>query len=342
MSTKGVLLTLAAILATAFYCVLGPLPLGLLPLLEAPYLVVLGWIHFLQRTLSQITVDWSGVMTGLILVVVLGYGFHRLGRWLQTWPRETKIAWRWTNAPMLVLGVTTLFAAGLAGVGLVRSLQWFLRMEQPYFASSNAMARTQTINVLKQMSIGVYAHNEIHRSMPPGATFDAHGQALHGWQTALLPFVEQEELHKRIRLDLPWQHLQNRACFQQRVPVYESPFIETSPANPYAFTHYSGNMHVLGSRALRLPGDFPDGSSYTLLMGDAAGTFVPWGKPGNWRDPALGINRGSHSFGNPSLDGAYFALADGSVRFISDKVSLETLKALATPAGGENINDPEW
>jgi prepilin-type processing-associated H-X9-DG protein len=40
--------------------------------------------------------------------------------------------------------------------------------------------------------------------------------------------------------------------------------------------------------------------------------------------------------------GAQFALADGSARFISDKVALWTLAALTTRSGGEALSANEY
>lgn len=76
-----------------------------------------------------------------------------------------------------------------------------------------------------------------------------------------------------------------------------------------------------------------DGTSNTLLIGEVDANFEPWGKPGNWRDPALGLNRSPHGFGcRRGSRLVYFVMADGSVRSIRDDVDPEVLRALATPA----------
>ena len=80
-------------------------------------------------------------------------------------------------------------------------------------------------------------------------------------------------------------------------------------------------------------------SAITNAFGEVNANFSPWGRPMNVRDPARGINRGPYGFGGaPGSGGAHFAMADGSVRFVSEKISPAVLKALATPNGGEEID----
>ena len=86
--------------------------------------------------------------------------------------------------------------------------------------------------------------------------------------------------------------------------------------------------------------DFTNGTANTLFIGEVSANFQPWGKPSNCRDPVRGINKSPHGFGGPpGSGGALFAMADGSVRFFSDRVSPAVLKALATPDGGEPIDE---
>jgi prepilin-type processing-associated H-X9-DG protein len=88
--------------------------------------------------------------------------------------------------------------------------------------------------------------------------------------------------------------------------------------------------------------DRKDGTANTLMAGEAADDFKPWGHPTNWRDPAIGINRSPQGFGSPHRGGAVFLFMDGSVRFIKDTVDPQVLKSLSTPAGGEPINPDSY
>jgi hypothetical protein len=102
-------------------------------------------------------------------------------------------------------------------------------------------------------------------------------------------------------------------------------------------------VHVFpGNHGLKLPKDFSDGTSNTLLYGEVSAGFRPWGHPLNVRDPARGLRPTADAFHGPSSAGINFALADGSVRTVLPTVSPAVLKALATPAGGETVRSDEW
>ena len=111
-------------------------------------------------------------------------------------------------------------------------------------------------------------------------------------------------------------------------------------AQGYGLNHYAANSRVLGgNKGLRV-GDVTDGTSTTLLVGEVNAAFRPWGHPANWRDPARGINRSPYGFGGPRhVRGALFVMVDGSVRMVSERVNPEVLRALSTPAGGEEVDE---
>lgn len=131
--------------------------------------------------------------------------------------------------------------------------------------------------------------------------------------------------------------------FRQREPAVLNPGIAidaTAGADRFGLAHYAANARILsGNRTAKLV-EITDGSSNTIMAGEVAANFQPWGHPVIWRDPATGINKSPDRFGGPwNRGGAMFLFVDGSVHFISGAIDPQVLRALSTPAGGEEVPD---
>ncbi len=79
--------------------------------------------------------------------------------------------------------------------------------------------------------------------------------------------------------------------------------------------------------------DVTDGLGWTLMIVEAARP-VPWTKP---EDLPYDKRKPLPKLGGQFEDGFYAAFADGSARFISNKVAAETLRTLITRGTGEAI-----
>ena len=181
--------------------------------------------------------------------------------------------------------------------------------------------------------------------LPPGCTVDQEGEPLHSWMTLILPFVDQQDLFEKINRDTAWNIPGNESVFKNRINAFWNPgFAAPTQYDQagFALSHYAGNVHVLGGTRRLSLADFKDGTSNTILAAEIAEELPPWGKPGNWRDPVLGLNRRPDGFGGPFPGGANLLFADGSVRFIVDGVKPKVIQALATPSGGEKISLEEF
>jgi hypothetical protein len=175
-------------------------------------------------------------------------------------------------------------------------------------------------NNLKQIGLALHNYHDVHATLPPGAVVDTDDRMHHGWQTQLLPYLDQAPLYNRIDFGVPWDDPRNAGNFQAELKILLIPGIsETRDSTGLGLSHYSGNVNLFDRNSSVRFRDFSDGTSNTIMAGETAAGFQPWGKPGNWRDPATGINTGPNSFGGP-FGGAQILLGDGSVRFLSDDV----------------------
>ncbi len=85
--------------------------------------------------------------------------------------------------------------------------------------------------------------------------------------------------------------------------------------------------------------DITDGTSNTMLIGEASHAGIPWMKPDDVdikTHPSVGDRQG---FSSDHAGGVHVLMADGAVRFLSQSINAQTLQALFTRDGAERIGD---
>jgi prepilin-type processing-associated H-X9-DG protein len=308
--------------------------------------VAFGWVFYLARVVPEIKVGWGSVLLAVLCLIGFSAGSHAFLRWLyaqaMTTPPEGARRWspRWTAA--LVSVVVLMFVAGMATAGVAHQMAWLFTADEPFVDNGRFLNRIVSSGNLKQIGLGVKLYNDGLGSLPPFVVLDSEGQPLHGWQTMILPYVEPVGLYNQINLALPWDDPANARPFRTVVKTFLYPGTrarqQTDNAG-YALSYYAANAAMI---RVRSPADVKDGTSSTIMAGEVKSNLKPWGDPVNWRDVALGINRRPDGFGGPSPGGANFLFVDGSVRFIKDRTDPRVLKALGTPAGGEEVKQDAY
>lgn len=321
--------------------------LALVPALPAPLMAIgrlgLGWLALLVDERAPRVAVRPGALAGAAGALVLGgVAVHLIGRrWAARRPDDLA-PWRPAWTIRALGGAAALVVAGLAAAGLLNQAGHLLFDGEPWWQHPHGRSpHLRSASNLRQIGLGLSQYANIYDEYPSGATFDARGTPLHGWPTLILPYVDQVELHQAIDLARPWDDERpnpggpsNRAITQTIIGTYRLP--GTGPIGPVL--GYATNAWVIGGDRPRPLASITDGLGATILAGEAAGDYRPWGSPVHWRDPGRGINRGPAGFGGPFPGGANFLFADGSVRFLSDRTPLPVFRALATPDGGERVD----
>jgi prepilin-type processing-associated H-X9-DG protein len=310
--------------------------------------LLLGWLSFLGEVSPRVSVDLPTVELACAAFALFVAGIHWIGVASARRRREQGVTcarWkvRWSLASAAV--VIVLFASGICLVGIVHQTAWLLTDEKPRYGEMLKWEfeprYASSLHQSRMISLGMTSYQDSEREFPAGGTFTAEGEMLHSWETRLLLFM----FYAMPELDLSrsWRDERNVAVFRGVVPAFINPgfrVAELKDGEGFGLSHYAANARVLGPNRALKPSEMTNGTANTILIGEVNSNFRPWGHPVNWRDPAKGINRSPDGFGGPPRSGGVnFVMADGSVRFVSDHVDSKVLRALASPRGGDAIEE---
>ena len=188
----------------------------------------------------------------------------------------------------------------------------------------------------------------------PGAS---PSQQAGSWAYSILPFVEQDAAYRAVdfKTSQPIYICPSRSR-EQSQPTIDDTYGEYVSGNwGWAKTDYCGNARVIPNYpyVLRVAG-VTDGMSQTYAIGEKA--FDPdvqksaswyWDEPifsggakGTARAGLVIVPDGrgipfKDNWGSAHANGALFAIADGSTRFVGQNIDWKVMRALLTPDGGE-------
>ena len=199
-------------------------------------------------------------------------------------------------------------------------------------------------NNLKQIGLAIHNHNDSFGFLPVGI-YGPDGKSIGlSWRVAILPFLEEEQLHKQFKLNEPWDSEHNKALISRMPKMYAAPTGKGEAGQTF-YRAFAGKGTWLPEPGPGTPGtsarglrfsDIKDGTSNTVFVAEAAEPVI-WTKPDELRFEPSGP---PPKIGGLFSDGANVLIGDGSVRFLPANTPPETLKALITIDGGEKVDLP--
>jgi hypothetical protein len=226
-------------------------------------------------------------------------------------------------------------------------------------AAREAARRTQSKNNIKQLMLALHNYHDVNSHFPAGThpNKDLQPGKRLSWIAEILPYLELSPVHKQIDFSKAWDDPANRQAIGLKIQIVLNPSADQSAKSVYPVTNYVG-LGGVGADGPTLPvespragcfgydratkiSDIADGTSNTVMISESSRNPGPWAAGGRPTIRALTAEPyidGPDGLGDSHVGGCLMGLADGSVRFISDKIDPSTMRALVTINGGERIN----
>jgi len=211
-------------------------------------------------------------------------------------------------------------------------------------AAREAARRAQCSNNLKQIALAMHNYHAANNCLPPAYLANKDGKPMHSWRVLLLPYLEQNALYSQYRFDEPWDSPNNSALAGIMPSVYACPSNATAQANGQtSYMVITGPGTVFEDAKACSFADITDGTSNTLMVVEVSGKTTNWMQPQDVSVDEItqtmlsppGVARS----GPDAHPGGFQAsLCDGSVRFMSDAIDLETFKRLVEKADGQALD----
>ncbi|MGO9922352.1 MAG: DUF1559 domain-containing protein [Isosphaeraceae bacterium] len=202
-------------------------------------------------------------------------------------------------------------------------------------SAREAARRAQCVNNLKQIALAMHNHHAANNTFPKPAITDKDGKPLLSWRVAILPYIEQNDLYNKFKLDEPWDSPNNKALLKEIPAVYVCPSRSNAAPGTTTYRVFTGKGALFEKgEAIGMAG-VTDGTSNTLMVVEAD-EAVPWTKPDDLTfDPQAAASL--CGAGSPHPGGFNGSMADGSVRFFKKSINPNFFRGLITRNGGEVI-----
>ncbi len=199
-------------------------------------------------------------------------------------------------------------------------------------ATLQAAKKTEAMNNLKQTVLAFHNFESANGKFPSPVMVHESGKK-YSWRIAILPYIGEQELYDQYDFTQEWDSPHNREVTSHMPDVFRSDTDDKDSTNASWFM-LSGPDGIFDGENAKGFAQITDGTSNTIIAVEAKRN-VHWAKP---EDINVDTERGLPKFGGFYKNGFNAAMADGSVRFISDKVDQDVLWQLYTAAGGEVVD----
>lgn len=194
-------------------------------------------------------------------------------------------------------------------------------------------------NRLRRIALAVVNYNVVNEgTFPPSFSVDKNGKPLHSWRVLILPYLDEDGLAGKIRLNEPWDSPYNKQFHNQMPAVYYNaayPGSEKKGETNFCMVVGPDSVGRADGKGLKTS-EIKNGASRTIMLTERK-TPVCWMAPTDIeREKArLGINKDPAGIGGKTPGGVFAAYANGAVTFLKETMPLDQLRASLKVNGGK-------
>lgn len=163
-----------------------------------------------------------------------------------------------------------------------------------------------------------------------------HRGGEHSWRIVLLPMLGEVNMYEAYRFDQPWNSPHNQRVTKRMPDVFRSQFSDSDSRSSDWYLIHGKEAATDNERRKSMP-DVADGPSDTIIAVEAK-LDHHWAKP---VDVEL-VNSAVRDLGGFHENGFLALFADGNFRFVNKELGRDTIWALLTANGGEDLESTKW
>lgn len=211
-------------------------------------------------------------------------------------------------------------------------------LRPPIETARESARRVSRLNNFRQIGLAMHNYADKNKVFPARNSVSEDGKPLLSWRVHILPYLEQQELYEKFRLDEPWDSEHNRHLQTQMPAVYADPESSLTRINSMGKTTYvmPASTGTVGRSEEPISfKDITDGLSNTIMLVEVnPDNAVIWTRPDDWQ---VNLNRPLQGLEREDRQWFTAGYCDGSVQVISIDIAEKTLRAMLTYAGEEVI-----
>lgn len=190
----------------------------------------------------------------------------------------------------------------------------------------------------------MHNYHDLHGVFP--LPYNGYGDSPpYSWRISLLPYVEENQLFERYNFSEPWNGSANSSMHSIQLDVFlcsdNSSRLRDHQRTVTDYVAITGEETIFSISQPTKLSDITDGTSNTLMFVELANSDIHWMEPRDWEFNAISnrMNTFASRLSNVHKGGSNTALVDGSVRFLSEEIEPDVLRALMTKNGGETVDE---